>query len=175
MARDWRGAHPRRRVGVEMLGAGGQAPWKAWLLIGPPGGVRLMNGIFTRILIGVLAAVTTMALASVARADPEMSAADRYYFSRLEAQNVNHYNSAKPSWWRVTDPVAAIDTGHWLCDRIGIYGNASNNPASELVARSRVSQWGFVWSSPDATDEYIGATGIMIAAMDAYCPQYYQQ
>ncbi len=57
---------------------------------------------------------------------------------------------------------------------MGVHGALDAKVDNELIARSRVAPWGFVWSSPDPTDEYVGAEGIQIAALDAYCPHYYQ-
>jgi hypothetical protein len=126
-----------------------------------------------RTLIGVVAAVAAIALAPAARADADTDAADRYYFSRLAALNVDPYDLTNPVGWRITDPVLAIETGHWLCDRIGVGGLVADKALFELRDRSRVAPWGFVWSSPDPRDELLAAEGIQIAALDAYCPQYY--
>jgi hypothetical protein len=43
-----------------------------------------------------------------------------------------------------------------------------------LIARSRTTPWGFVWSSPDQRDELLAAEGIGLCAVEAYCPQNFK-
>jgi Protein of unknown function (DUF732) len=142
-------------------------PWQASLLV-------LHADPDMKTLIGAVAAVAAIALAPAAGADPATDAADRYYFSRLAAENIDPYDSTNQTGWRITDPALAIETGHWLCNRLGIDGTRDNKVVYELIDRSRVVPWGFVWSSADQTDEFIGAVKMQIAAVDAYCPQYFQ-
>jgi hypothetical protein len=131
-------------------------------------------GKHTALLAGGIAAVAvTFASLPVAHADPDTDAADLYYFSKLAAENTNPYDPTNQTGWRITDSVSAIETGHWLCNRVGVYGVLGDKAINELIARSRVEPWGFVWSSPDPRAEFVGGEGIQIAALDAYCPQYY--
>lgn len=121
----------------------------------------------------LVAAGVAIALAPAARADPNTDATDRFYFRELAKENFNQYNPTHPTHWSITDPTLAIETGHWVCDRVRVDDPMTHQVEQDLITRSRTAPWGFVWSSPDPLDEEIGALGIEIAAREAYCPESY--
>lgn len=130
-------------------------------------------GKHTALLAGGIAAVAvTFASLPAAHADPDTDTADQYYFSQLAVECMNPYSPTDPPQWRITDWALATTTGRWLCNRVPAVGYSQ--AGTDLVARSRTTPWGFVWSSPDQRHELVAAEGIELCAVKAYCPQNFK-